>query len=175
MALATALRYGSSMAKLQIPSPLGPMQIHAMDAGLRAVRFLDGPAEPDEPDDLCREAAAQLRAWFAGARRDFDLPLAPEGTDFQRAVWAELLRIPFGETRSYGQIAALLGQPGAARAVGLANGKNPIAILVPCHRVIGANQRLVGYAGGLDRKRWLLAHEAPRPDRQAVLFGAPPR
>jgi len=106
-----------------------------------------------------REAATQLAEYFEGVRQSFSLPLAAVGTDFQRRVWAALAVIPFGETRSYGEIANAIGQPGSARAVGLANGQNPISIVVPCHRVIGANGTLTGYGGGLDRKRWLLEHE----------------
>jgi len=106
-----------------------------------------------------RDAVAQLGAYFAGEAETFILPLAPAGTDFQKKVWAALAAISFGETRSYGEIARQIGQPGASRAVGLANGGNPISIIVPCHRVIGANGTLTGYGGGLDRKRWLLEHE----------------
>jgi methylated-DNA-[protein]-cysteine S-methyltransferase len=101
----------------------------------------------------------QLDAYFAGERRDFDLQLAPEGTPFRQEVWSALRDIPYGETRSYGQLAAQIGRPGAARAVGLANGRNPIAIVVPCHRVIGSNRSLTGYAAGVERKRQLLELE----------------
>jgi methylated-DNA-[protein]-cysteine S-methyltransferase len=101
----------------------------------------------------------QLAEYFAGDRDSFDLPLEPEGTEFQRAVWNALEEIPFGETRSYGEIALAVGRPKAARAVGMANNRNPIAVIVPCHRVIGAGGALVGYAGGLERKTWLLDHE----------------
>ena len=104
-------------------------------------------------------AVRQLTEYFAGTRRVFDLPLCPQGTDFQRRVWRELTEIPYGETRSYGELAKRIDSPSASRAVGLANGRNPISILVPCHRVIGADGSLTGYGGGLDRKRWLLAHE----------------
>jgi methylated-DNA-[protein]-cysteine S-methyltransferase len=102
---------------------------------------------------------AQLAEYFAGDREEFDLPLEPHGTEFQLAVWRALAEIPYGETRSYGQIADAVGRPKAARAVGMANNKNPIAVIVPCHRVIGAGGALVGYAGGLERKTWLLDHE----------------
>jgi methylated-DNA-[protein]-cysteine S-methyltransferase len=105
------------------------------------------------------ETVVQLREYFAGSRREFDLPLHFEGTTFQRRVWQELTEIPYGETWSYGQLAHRIGNPSASRAVGLANGRNPISILVPCHRVIGADGSLTGYGGGLERKRWLLAHE----------------
>ena len=104
-------------------------------------------------------ACRQLDAYFAGKLTNFDLPLAPPGTAFQRRVWHELCRIPFGQTISYGEQARRVGKKGAARAVGAANGRNPIAIIVPCHRVIGANGTLTGYGGGLDRKEWLLRHE----------------
>jgi methylated-DNA-[protein]-cysteine S-methyltransferase len=101
----------------------------------------------------------QLSEYFAGTRREFDLPLRLEGSPFQQRVWRELTEIPYGETWSYGQLAKRIGNPSASRAVGLANGRNPISILVPCHRVIGADGSLTGYGGGLDRKSWLLAHE----------------
>lgn len=105
-------------------------------------------------------ARAQLEAYFDGARRVFDLELKLEGTAFQRQVWQALLEIPYGQTKSYGEQARRIGLPDAARAVGAANGQNPVSIIVPCHRVIGANGALTGYGGGIDRKRWLLAHEA---------------
>lgn len=115
----------------------------------------DAPA----PSALLREARLQLEEYFAGRLKKFSLPLAPEGTDFMQAVWKELERIPYGGTASYKQIAGRIGRPGAARAVGMANNKNPIAIIIPCHRVVGADGRLVGYAGGLDVKKALLALE----------------
>lgn len=105
------------------------------------------------------ETVRQLAEYFAGARREFDLPLRLHGTAFQQRVWRELTEIPYGETWSYGQLAKRIDKPSASRAVGLANGRNPISILVPCHRVIGANGSLTGYGGGLERKQWLLAHE----------------
>jgi methylated-DNA-[protein]-cysteine S-methyltransferase len=104
-------------------------------------------------------ARQQLTDYFAGSRQRFDLPLAAQGTAFQQRVWKELLEIPFGQTWSYGELARRIGQPNASRAVGLANGRNPISIIVPCHRVIGANGKLVGYGGGLERKTWLLQLE----------------
>lgn len=115
-------------------------------------------ADPATPAVLV-EAASQLSAYFAGELTEFDLPLAPRGTDFQRLVWAQLLQIEFGTTRSYGELASRLGNLGASRAVGLANGRNPISIIVPCHRVIGASGQLTGYGGGIERKRTLLALE----------------
>jgi len=116
-------------------------------------------AEWRRADAPFSEIARQLGQYFAGERRDFDLPLRIAGSEFRRRVWEALRAIPFGETRSYGQLAQGVGRPGAARAVGLANGRNPFAIVVPCHRAIGADGALVGYGGGLERKRWLLEHE----------------
>jgi methylated-DNA-[protein]-cysteine S-methyltransferase len=115
-------------------------------------------------------AARQLKEYFAGKRREFDLPLRMEGTEFQQRVWRELTKIPFGETRSYGQLAKRLNNPNGSRAVGLANGRNPIAVIVPCHRVIGADGSLTGFGGGLDRKEWLLTHEG-LPATREMAFG----
>jgi methylated-DNA-[protein]-cysteine S-methyltransferase len=106
-----------------------------------------------------RDVTVQLEEYFAGARRDFDVPLAPQGTGFQLAAWRALRDIPYGETRSYAAQARAIGRPDAVRAVGAANGRNPISIIVPCHRVVGADGSLTGYGGGIDRKRWLLEHE----------------
>jgi methylated-DNA-[protein]-cysteine S-methyltransferase len=124
---------------------------------LRPVKPLDG--EPASGNPLLDEAVRQLRAYFAGSLRQFTIPLDPQGTAFQKRVWSELERIPFGEVRSYSQIAHAIGAPRAVRAVGAANGANPIAIVVPCHRVIGANGKLVGYGGGLPLKQRLLELE----------------
>jgi methylated-DNA-[protein]-cysteine S-methyltransferase len=134
---------------------------------LMHLRMVDQTYEPSrdgwEPDDEAfPEAVGQLEAYFAGERTDFELPLDLVGTAFQRRVWEALLTIPYGETRSYGEIARQIGAPSASRAVGLANGHNPIGIIVPCHRVIGSNGSLTGYGGGLDRKRALLALEKSR-------------
>jgi len=111
-------------------------------------------------DAALASTRVQLSEYFAGERSEFDLPLAAEGTAFQRKVWTALCTIPYGETLSYGELARRIGQPSAARAVGLANGSNPLPIVVPCHRVIGADGSLTGFGGGIERKRWLLAHEA---------------
>jgi methylated-DNA-[protein]-cysteine S-methyltransferase len=113
-------------------------------------------------DTAFDDIRGQLDEYFAGRRQEFDLPLSAVGTPFQQRVWAQLLRIPFGTTTSYGRVAAALGMPTASRAVGLANGQNPISIIVPCHRVVGADGSLPGYGGGLDAKRWLLSHELMR-------------
>jgi len=147
-------------------SPVGKLRLVAEDGAVVGL-FMEeqahvpviGATAEGQGDPLLDEACRQLEAWFAGERTRFDLPLRPRGTPFQLAVWEALREIPFGETRSYGQIAAGLGQPTAVRAIGAANGRNPIGIIVPCHRVIGAGGALVGYAGGLDRKRWLPGHE----------------
>ncbi|MCW3049773.1 MAG: ogt [Solirubrobacterales bacterium] len=144
-----------------LPSPLGPVLLTGGDAGLTRV-LLDGPDPAPEwvrDDARFTEAARQLGEYFAGARTAFDLPLRAAGTAFEQRVWDELRRIPYGETTSYGALARRLGHPGAARAVGRANGRNQLAIVVPCHRVIGASGALTGYAGGLERKRALLALE----------------
>ena len=149
-----------------VPSPLGALTLVVTDVGALAGVYVPGhahlPERPDwgERDDtVAADAAAQLGEYFAGVRTDFDLVLDPRGTDFQRRVWAALREIPYGATWTYGRLAAHLGAPGAARAVGLANGRNPLTIVVPCHRVVGASGALTGYAGGFDRKAWLLAHE----------------
>lgn len=121
--------------------------------------FEDRKHDLTQDQTVFADTIEQLDEYFAGERDAFDLPLEPNGTEFQRAVWSALEQIPFGETRSYGQIAAQVGRPKAARAVGMANNRNPIAVIVPCHRVIGSGGALVGYAGGLERKTWLLDHE----------------
>ena len=142
-----------------INTPIGPMRLEADGEGLTGLVFLDNgdPTEPDSP--VLEEAARQLAEYFRGARKVFDLPLRPIGTEFQLRVWQALREIPFGETRTYGDIARRLGRPGAARAVGMANHRNPLPVFIPCHRVVGANGALTGYAGGLMRKRALLQLE----------------
>ena len=149
-----------------LPSPCGVLRLSADAHGLRGIHFEGrrghGPVPAGwvhDPEALAfaREA---LEEYFAGTRTAFDLPLNPRGTPFQLAVWRELSQIPYGETISYGELARRVGDPGAARAVGAANGANPLPIVVPCHRVIGANGNLTGFGGGLPNKRWLLALEA---------------
>jgi methylated-DNA-[protein]-cysteine S-methyltransferase len=135
---------------------IGPQGVIAID--LRPPFDGTYPAA-DASDPLHRETHTQLQAYAQGFRTTFSLPLDPQGTPFQRAVWAALLKIPFGETRTYGQIATAIGHPGAARAVGMACRTNPIGLVIPCHRVVGANGALTGYAGGLDLKARLLQHE----------------
>jgi O-6-methylguanine DNA methyltransferase len=136
--------------------------------GISQLRF--GPGVDEAPDALCEGAAVWLEAWFAGRFLPWELPLDAPGTVFQQEVWSLLMQIPVGQTRSYGELAKSLGRPGAARAVGLANHDNPIAIIVPCHRVVGSKGELVGYAGGLDRKRWLQQHEGAAVVAQRGLF-----
>jgi methylated-DNA-[protein]-cysteine S-methyltransferase len=154
-------------------SPLGMLALSASDAGLHAVRFLDREAPaPTAPADLAaclQEPCRQLKAYFGGELREFDLTCVPlVGTEFQRQVWATLGSIGHGRTASYLDIAKLLNNPKSVRAVGAANGQNPLTIVWPCHRVIGANGSLTGYAGGLVRKQWLLAFE--QPEQQGSLF-----
>jgi len=144
-------------------SPVGELLLVADDEGLTAINFAPFepvPAERDDDHAVLRSAVRQLEEYFAGARTEFELPLAPKGSVFRQQVWAALRTIPYGTTTTYGAIAGGLGLTGhGARAVGLANGANPLAIVVPCHRVVGSNGALTGYAGGLDRKRRLLAIE----------------
>jgi methylated-DNA-[protein]-cysteine S-methyltransferase len=148
-----------------LETPIGALLIAGDDAGLRHVRFPieDEPAAPEkgwvEDDGALARARDELAAYFAREREEFDLDLAPEGTPFQLEVWEELRRISYGETISYGELARRLGKPNAVRAVGAANGANPLPIVVPCHRVIGADGSLVGFGGGLGIKRALLDHE----------------
>lgn len=150
-----------------ISSPIGTLRLLASEEALVGCVFPSSAAEePGSRDDsrpVLDEAARQLREYFAGTRREFDLPLDPSGTEFQLRVWEALRRIPYGQTRSYMDLARELGQPGASRAVGLANARNPISIIVPCHRVIGADGKLTGYAGGIPMKQALLALERGWP------------
>ena len=149
-----------------IDSPVGVLTLRGEDGVLTGLYMDDqrhAPVGSDgwvRDDDAFADVLGQLDAYFSGRRTDFDVPLRMHGTEFQRRVWDGLTRIPYGETWSYAQLAGKVGNPRACRAVGLANGRNPVAIIVPCHRVIGANGTLTGYGGGLDRKRWLLEHEA---------------
>jgi methylated-DNA-[protein]-cysteine S-methyltransferase len=155
--------------QISVDSPIGPLRLRATDDALVAVylpdqeapRLAEGPAPSlaQGGHAVLERAKDQLAQYFAGERRSFDLPLEPRGTAFQQEVWRALRAIPFGATRSYAELAAALGRPSASRAVGGANGRNPLSIVVPCHRVVGADGSLTGYAGGLARKEWLLEHE----------------
>lgn len=175
----TALGYSSRVRfyyhVFSAPAPLGLLFLAATDRGLRHVEYLerrsikrviaarsvnDPGAEWQASLLALKDVTDQLHAYLHGQRRGFELPLDPAGSEFQLAVWRALGQIPYGETRSYGEVARTIGQPRASRAVGLANHQNPLAIVVPCHRVIGADGSMVGYGGGVPRKRWLLEHEA---------------
>lgn len=152
------------LTTMTMRSPIGTLCLSAEDDQLVGLYLPDrpapaAPAGPAPRGGVLARTAAQLAEYFAGDRRDFDLPLAPRGTAFQLEVWHELARIPFGTTCSYGDLARAVGRPSASRAVGAANGKNPISIVLPCHRVIGSTGELTGYGGGLPMKRWLLDHE----------------
>lgn len=141
-----------------ITTPVGHLRIDATDSAIIGVnRTNEAPCPPETP--LLKECVRQLNAYFAGQLTDFDLPLHMEGTAFRMKVWQTLRTIPYGETRSYSQLAAMIDQASASRAVGGANHHNPISIIVPCHRVIGADGSLTGYGSGLDMKEWLLEHE----------------
>jgi methylated-DNA-[protein]-cysteine S-methyltransferase len=156
---------GTVQCHAVIDTPIGPLTLVASDLGLREVRFpngrpvgaADGPARPDHP--VLATAARQLGEYFDGARVDFDIPLDLRGSPFQVAAWQALATIPFGETVSYGEQARRLGHDGKARAVGAANGANPLPLILPCHRVVGSDGSLVGFGGGLPVKAWLLHHE----------------
>jgi methylated-DNA-[protein]-cysteine S-methyltransferase len=179
-------REGPMRATMTMRSPIGMLDLCAEDDQLvelwlpdRADPARDRAADRAVPAGHRRSAvlqlaAAQLTEYFAGQRRDFDLPLAPQGTDFQREVWRALAQIPFGITCSYGELARAIGRPAASRAVGAANGRNPIAIILPCHRVIGASGELTGYGGGLPMKRWLLDHERACVQPALPGLGDPP-
>ena len=150
-----------------VDSPVGPLTLAGRDGRLRHLRMVDQTYEPSRDgwqndDTAFPDAVEQLAEYFAGKRTDFDLDLDMVGTAFQRRVWSALQNIPYGQTCSYGEIAHQIGSPKASRAVGMANGHNPISIIVPCHRVIGANGSLTGYGGGLERKRTLLELEKSR-------------
>ena len=158
-----------SRTHTEVPSPIGPLTVVAEDGALVRLamsppgRFVDAEIG-ERSEEGFGDVVAQLGEYFAGERTSFDLPLRPVGSDFELAVWEQLTLIPYGETRSYGSVAKAVGEPGGAQAVGAANGRNPLAIVVPCHRVIGADGSLVGFGGGLPRKRFLLDLEQ-RGDR----------
>ena len=152
-----------------VTSPTGWIEISGNDESVSSVLFMT-EAKTDSPQlsQPVIDCKTQLLEYFEGKRKDFDLSISQDGTDFQKRVWSQLCSIPFGKTISYMQLARNLGDPKCIRAAGTANGRNKIAIIVPCHRVIGSSGTLVGYAGGLDRKRWLLEHEARMSGQQAL-------
>ena len=164
-----------SAASRVIDSPVGPLLLVARDGALAQLWMtpfaVPGGDEPAQRADaaVLDDAEQQLGKYFDRRLRAFDVPLLLDGTDFQRCVWDELVKIPFGERISYGELARRVGRPGSARAVGLANGRNPVSIIVPCHRVVGSDGTLTGYGGGLDRKAWLLDHEARQGPGQLAL------
>jgi methylated-DNA-[protein]-cysteine S-methyltransferase len=158
------------LAKKAIETPIGELLLFARGDELVWIQLPDSETPPPDGDErdapILKRTAKQLAEYFHGERFEFDLPLALEGTGFQQRVWQELTKIPFAATWSYGQLAKAIGKPSASRAVGAANGRNPISIIVPCHRVIGSNGALTGYGGGMKAKQWLLEHErkhAPTP------------
>jgi methylated-DNA-[protein]-cysteine S-methyltransferase len=166
-----------SIATTFVDSPVGRLFVAASDAGLHAIAFPDNRHPVRRDDDwregdhpVLRDAARQLGEYFAGRRRGFELPVAPRGTAFQCAVWEALATIPYGETLSYAQLATRVGKPTAMRAVGAANGRNPLPIVLPCHRVIGADGSLTGFGGGLPTKQFLLKLEGALP-AEFDLFG----
>ena len=142
-------------------TPVGLLEVRCTEGGLRSVNFIDEKQFEENSNKYNELTINQLTEYFEGKRKDFDLPFDLEGTDFQKRVWAELLKIPFGKTRSYMDQARALGDAKAIRAVASANGQNKIAIIIPCHRVIGSDGSLTGFAGGLHRKKWLLDFETP--------------
>lgn len=154
-------------------SPLGIIQLQEEEEQLTVASFInDSPITKTEATSsaVLKQAIEQLDEYFAGTRKEFDLPLHPSGTDFQQTVWKELVKIPFAETITYLHMAKRLGNVKSIRAAASANGKNPLAIIIPCHRVVGADGKLTGYAGGLHRKQWLLEHEAKAAGKQSTLF-----
>ncbi|PHS67007.1 MAG: cysteine methyltransferase [Flavobacterium sp.] len=157
------------MDTIYFKSPIGTLEIKGNQDGLSSLHFLDSKEKPPlKTSKHLQETVAQLQEYFEGTRTEFNLKLNPEGTDFQKRVWKQLQEIPFSKTVSYQTIANRLGDPKVIRAAASANGKNPIAIIIPCHRVIGKDGSLTGFAGGLHRKKWLLEHECPV--KQQTLF-----
>jgi methylated-DNA-[protein]-cysteine S-methyltransferase len=167
-----------------MPSPVGPLLLTATDRGLTRIyferhrhmdpvdpRWMPAAAADGAAGVILAEAQAQLEAYFAGRLREFDVPLAARGSPFQEKVWGLLREIPWGRTASYGDIARRIGDASLSRAVGVANGRNPISIVVPCHRVIGSDGSLTGYGGGMERKRWLLAHEGALGGAEVLELG----
>ena len=150
-----------SLATSYMDTPVGLLEVCCTEGGLRSVNFIDERQFEENPNKYNELTINQLTEYFEGKRKDFDLPFDLDGTDFQKRVWAELLKIPFGKTRSYMDQARALGDVKAIRAVASANGQNKIAIIIPCHRVIGSDGSLTGFAGGLHRKKWLLDFETP--------------
>lgn len=158
------------MYAASLHSPIGYVRLSASDEAVVRVEFCDEAPETAPSNSLLEEAVRQLKAYFEGDMRAFDLPLAPEGTPFQQRVWEALRQIPYGTTTTYLDMALRLGDEKSIRAAAAANGRNPVGIIIPCHRVIGSDGKLVGYAGGLWRKKWLLQHELQRMPQPGGLF-----
>jgi methylated-DNA-[protein]-cysteine S-methyltransferase len=157
--------------KTTIETPIGYLKLTSNNEVLLSVSFAETLGVPsDFQPDILKESVLQISEYFEGKRKEFSLNLQPAGTDFQLKVWEEVKKVPFGETASYLYIAIKTGSKNNTRAVGLANGKNPIPIIIPCHRIIGSNGKLTGYAGGLERKKWLLQHELKHSDNSKLLF-----
>ncbi len=147
---------------LTLETPIGLLRITASDKAIIAIKPIEVEKNrllSEDTNELVKKCVQELKEYFAGRRTNFDLPLAPKGTDFQKQVWQALQKIPYGETRTYGKIAQMMGKPKAARAIGMANHNNPILILIPCHRVIGGNGSLTGYAAGIENQKYLLELE----------------
>lgn len=154
-----------------VNSPVGLLKIETDEKQLLSISFVSSPEnDSDFQPEILDETARQLEEYFKGRRKKFDLKLAPEGTLFQQKVWQQIIKVEYGETATYQKVAQQVGTEKHTRAVGLANGQNPIPIIVPCHRIIGANGKLTGYAGGIDRKKWLLQHEMKFSTAKGKLF-----
>ncbi|MCY1719841.1 methylated-DNA--[protein]-cysteine S-methyltransferase [Prolixibacteraceae bacterium Z1-6] len=154
-----------------INSPIGWLQLKSTDDALWSIHFVDEPGcESETHPSILQKAVNQLEEYFRGIRKIFDVKLAPKGTEFQRRIWDLVETVPYGCTASYLDISLKSGSAKKTRAIGLANGKNPIPIIIPCHRIIGTNGKLTGYAGGLDKKRWLLQHELSNTNKKELLF-----
>jgi len=151
-------------------SPLGWLTLRSDGIAVTEISFTDLPEEQKDDCPVLQLCQEQLEDYFCGKRLDFDLPLAPRGTEFQKKVWKELLKIPYGQTITYLEMAVRLGDAKVIRAAGTANGRNPLAIVIPCHRVVGSGNKLTGYAGGLNRKLWLLEHEMKLNPSKYTLF-----
>ena len=159
------------MYSLTFKTPVGYLELSSNETALTSVTFVDMVKKSSAKlPDILLHAKQQLKEYFAGTRKDFNILIAPKGTDFQLKVWNEISKLKYGQTASYLDIAKAIGSPKNARAVGLANGKNPIPIIIPCHRIIGSNGKLTGYAGGIHKKRWLLKHELDFSAKQNLLF-----
>lgn len=156
---------------IYINTPIGWLQLQSNKEALLAISFVESEGNSSKlQPPILQEVSNQLLQYFRGKRKEFDLPIAPEGTEFQHKVWGFVKKVKFGETASYLNIAIKTGSEKNTRAVGLANGKNPIPIIIPCHRIIGTNGKLTGYAGGLNHKRWLLHHELRNTKNTGLLF-----